>query len=90
MSTGKNAGQVRGAVQLTFSRSIDPIITLEHSITRMAVASEKEIKVNEQAKKVTQKTAQWDVNTPCRMAYIVVMALFRLILLKIQALVKRI
>lgn len=47
MSTGRNAGQVRGAVQLTFSRSIDPIITLEHSITRMAVASEKEIKVNE-------------------------------------------
>lgn len=47
MSTGKNAGQVRGAVQLTFSRSIDPIITLEHSITRMAVASEKEIKVND-------------------------------------------
>lgn len=47
MSTGKNAGQVRGAVQLTFSRSINPIITLEHSITRMAVASEKEIKVNE-------------------------------------------
>lgn len=48
MSTGKNAGQVRGPVQLTFSRSIDPIITLEHSITRMAVASEKEIKVNEE------------------------------------------
>lgn len=48
MSTGKNAGQVRGPVQLTFSRSIDPIITLEHSITRMAVASEKEIKINEQ------------------------------------------
>lgn len=48
MSTGKNAGQVRGPVQLTFSRSIDPIITLEHSITRMAVASEKDIKVNEQ------------------------------------------
>lgn len=48
MSTGKNAGQVRGPVQLTFSRSIDPIITLEHSITRMAVASEKEIKINEE------------------------------------------
>ena len=47
MSTGKNAGQVRGAVQLTFSRSISPIMTLEHSITRMAVASEKEIKVND-------------------------------------------
>lgn len=42
MSTGANAGQVRGPVQLTFSRSIDPIVTLEHSITRMAVATEKE------------------------------------------------
>ena len=47
MSTGKNAGQVRGPVQLTFSRSLDPIITLEHSITRMAVANEKDIKINE-------------------------------------------
>ncbi len=42
MTTGKNAGQVRGPVQLTFSRSIDPIITLEHSITRMAVTNEKD------------------------------------------------
>lgn len=40
MTTGKNAGQVRGPVQLTFSRSIDPIVTLEHSITRMAVTNE--------------------------------------------------
>ena len=42
MSTGKNAGQVRGPIQLTFSRSIDPIVAKEHSITRMAVATEKE------------------------------------------------
>ena len=42
MSTGANAGQVRGPVQLTFSRSVDPIVSLEHSITRMAVATEKE------------------------------------------------
>lgn len=42
MSTGKNAGQVRGPIQLTFARSIDPIMTSEHSITRMAVATEKE------------------------------------------------
>ncbi|UOP05528.1 type I-C CRISPR-associated protein Cas7/Csd2 [Conchiformibius kuhniae] len=42
MTTGKNAGQVRGPVQLTFSRSIDPVITLEHSITRMAVTNEKD------------------------------------------------
>lgn len=42
MSTGKNAGQVRGPVQITFSRSIDPIIASEHSITRMAVTTDKE------------------------------------------------
>ena len=42
MSTGKNAGQVRGPIQLTFARSVDPVETSEHSITRMAVATEKE------------------------------------------------
>lgn len=42
MSTGKNAGQVRGPIQLTFARSNDPIAAMEHSITRMAVATEKE------------------------------------------------
>jgi CRISPR-associated protein Csd2 len=42
MSTGVNCGQVRGPVQLTFGRSIDPIVALEHSITRMAVATEAE------------------------------------------------
>ena len=42
MSTGKNAGQVRGPIQMTFARSVDPITALEHSITRMAVATEKE------------------------------------------------
>ena len=42
LSTGANAGQVRGPVQLKFARSIDPIISLEHSITRMAVATDKE------------------------------------------------
>ena len=42
MSTGVNCGQVRGPVQLTFARSVEPIIALEHSITRMAVATEAE------------------------------------------------
>jgi len=42
MSTGKNAGQVRGAVQLGFARSKDRIFTGEHTITRMAVATEAE------------------------------------------------
>lgn len=42
MSTGVNCGQVRGPIQLTFARSIDPVIAQEHSITRMAVATEAE------------------------------------------------
>lgn len=53
MSTGKNAGQVRGPIQFTFARSADPIATAEHSITRMAVATEKE--AEEQAKKQAEK-----------------------------------
>jgi len=42
MSTGINCGQVRGPVQMTFARSIGPVVALEHSITRMAVATEAE------------------------------------------------
>jgi CRISPR-associated protein Csd2 len=38
MSTGKNAGQVRGPVQIAFARSVDPILPLDASITRMAIA----------------------------------------------------
>ncbi len=41
MSTGPNAGQVRGPVQLAFARSLDPILPLDISITRMAVAEDK-------------------------------------------------
>jgi len=42
MSTGVNAGQVRGPVQLAFARSVTPIVSLEQAITRMAVTTEKE------------------------------------------------
>lgn len=42
MSTGKNAGQVRGPIQMTFSRSVNPIVASEHTITRMAVTTQKE------------------------------------------------
>ncbi len=42
MSLGINCGQVRGPVQMTFAHSIDPVLTQEHSITRMAVATEAE------------------------------------------------
>lgn len=40
MSTGPNAGQVRGPVQITFSRSIDPVVILEHSLTVCAARME--------------------------------------------------
>lgn len=49
LTTGANAGQVRGAVQMTFSRSIDPITSSEHTITRMAATDAKEAKTNEAA-----------------------------------------
>jgi CRISPR-associated protein Csd2 len=42
MSTGVNAGQVRGPVQMTFARSVEPILPLEISITRMAATTEKD------------------------------------------------
>jgi CRISPR-associated protein Csd2 len=39
MSTGINCGQVRGPVQLSFARSIEPVVPLEISITRMAATT---------------------------------------------------
>ena len=42
MTTGVNAGQVRGPVQVAFANSIEPVLPLEISITRMAVTTEKE------------------------------------------------
>jgi len=44
MTTGVNCGQVRGPVQITFSRSVDPIVPLEFSITRKSVTTEDEAK----------------------------------------------
>jgi len=42
LKSAPNCGQVRGPVQLTFARSVDPIVASEHAITRMAVATEAE------------------------------------------------
>lgn len=42
MTTGVNAGQVRGPVQIGFATSVEPVLPLEISITRMAVTTEKE------------------------------------------------
>jgi CRISPR-associated protein Csd2 len=42
MTTEVNCGQVRGPVQLSFSRSIDPIVAAEHAVTRCAVTTQRE------------------------------------------------
>lgn len=42
MTTGVNCGQVRGPVQFSFAKSIDPIAPQEITITRMAVTNEKD------------------------------------------------
>lgn len=43
MSTEINCGQVRGPVQMSFARSVDPIVSSEHAITRSSVTNEKDI-----------------------------------------------
>jgi len=43
MSTEVNCGQVRGPVQISFARSVDPIVTSEHAITRSSVTNERDL-----------------------------------------------
>ncbi len=43
MSTEVNCGQVRGPAQISFARSVNPIVTLEHAITRSSVTNEKDL-----------------------------------------------
>lgn len=42
MTTEVNAGQVRGPVQISFARSLEPVLPLEISITRSSVTNEKD------------------------------------------------
>lgn len=42
LSTGPNAGQLKGPVQLTFARSVDPIVAMEHTITRVTDTDKEE------------------------------------------------
>ena len=51
MSTGINCGQVRGPVQLNFSRSLDPIMQQEVTITRVAVTRPEDEKTTEMGRK---------------------------------------
>ncbi|MBX3482385.1 type I-C CRISPR-associated protein Cas7/Csd2 [Phenylobacterium sp.] len=48
LSTGINAGQVRGPVQMNFARSVEPVLPLEISITRMAATNEAEKKTRQE------------------------------------------
>jgi CRISPR-associated protein Csd2 len=47
MTTGINCGQVRGPVQMTFARTIDPIVPLDISITRVAITRPEDAEVIE-------------------------------------------
>lgn len=74
MSTGINAGQVRGPVQMTFANSIEPIVPQEISITRMAATNEAEKK--QRADGVAEENDRTDNRTMGR-KYIVPYALYR-------------
>jgi CRISPR-associated protein Csd2 len=58
MSTGANAGQVRGPVQIAFARSLHPILALDVSITRMAVAE------NVKGASSSEEIARWEADQP--------------------------
>ena len=56
LSTGANAGQVRGVIQMTFARSVDPIVSMEHALTVCAARDEEksyESQVGIQGRKAT-------------------------------------
>lgn len=58
LSTGENAGQVRGPVQLAFLRSFDPVLTLDFSITRMSVAD------NPKGVSTFEQYVKWEAEQP--------------------------
>lgn len=61
MSTGPNAGQVRGPVQISFARSVNPVLPLDVSITRMATTDDN-VKA---ADGVTEKDYRdWEASQP--------------------------
>jgi len=47
MTTEVNCGQVRGPVQFTIARSIHPIVSQEHTVTRCAVTTQREAEKQE-------------------------------------------
>ena len=71
MSTkGANCGQVRGPVQFSFARSIEPILPLEISITRMAATTAKPMPSDRAI------SARWAASISCPTASFALMAMF--------------
>lgn len=62
LSTGANAGQVRGPVQFAFARSVDPIMPLDLSITRVAKTPTKKDTIKNDAS--YQQHVEWEKNAP--------------------------
>jgi CRISPR-associated protein Csd2 len=58
MATGPNAGQLRGPVQLSFARSLRPVLPMDVSITRMAVAEDVK------GAKSSEDYAKWEAEQP--------------------------
>ena len=63
MSTGPNAGQVRGPVQIAFAKSLDPVLPLDISITRMAAALGEKDKSYEEYEKVEREAPEDKLRT---------------------------
>ena len=61
MSTGRNAGQVRGPVQIAFARSVSAILPLDLSITRMAIAKPEGEKARQMS---SQEVDAWTATQP--------------------------
>lgn len=61
-----NAGRIRGPLQLTFSRSVNPVLTQAHSITRVTQTTEKDIESGES----TEMGSKWTVHYGLYRAYI--------------------
>lgn len=60
MTTGVNCGQVRGPIQMTFARSLDPIMPLDIAITRIAITKPEDaaVQVSEDGKGEGGKTTE--------------------------------
>uniref|UniRef100_A0A7C4CBS9 Type I-C CRISPR-associated protein Cas7/Csd2 n=1 Tax=candidate division WOR-3 bacterium TaxID=2052148 RepID=A0A7C4CBS9_UNCW3 len=59
MSTGANAGQVRGPVQFSFARSLDPVLPLDACLTRVATTDDKLPKVS-----ASSDYEEWEASQP--------------------------